>query len=57
MIEFVGVLFVLVFIINFGLFFNNGSVDIIGVLVIVYNVLEFYKGLGENGVVVKFLIL
>ena len=57
MIESVGASPVSASITNFGSLFNNGSVDIIGAPAIAYNALELYKGLGENGAVVKFSIL
>lgn len=39
---------------NFGSMFNNGSVDIIGAPAAAYKPLELYRGLGNNGAIVRF---
>lgn len=57
MIESVGASPVTVSITNFGSMFNNGSVDIIGAPAVAYNALELYKGLGDNGAVVRFSVI
>lgn len=57
MIESVGASPVSASITNFGSLFNNGTVDIIGAPAIAYDALELYKGLGENGAVINFVIL
>ena len=57
MIESVGASPVSASITNFGSLFNNGTVDIIGAPAVAYDALELYKGLGENGAVVNFVIL
>lgn len=57
MVESVGASPVTASITNFGSLFNNGTVDVIGAPAVAYDALELYKGLGENGAIVNFLLI
>ncbi len=54
LVDIVGASPVTVNIANIGPIFNNGSVDIIPSPAVAYEALELYKGLGENGAIIKF---